>query len=472
MPITALYPKAKPVFLDASPCWRAYLFLLCLWLPGISQEAPLEQESPAPGPVAPLADSTNHPVADQDEMPVENPDYDTLALPELTVADSESLVVKSAPIAEFNPKSWKNTSFDLYEISDRRLTEEIWRYSQFSGSPEEGSHQIFLLSDTILHAYMLRTGTQIGKLPDTAVALVRQKIRAGELSHGGGAGLWRNFWNPHDPIQPFLWKTGLEADVTHAITAVPRSTPLIEQHYNITFSLRPAIWLVTEVGAHMSRYGGGLRRNILNPNDSLPNWNYWGGVRPWWHASIGVPGVKWEVALSNRLFPEYYWLDPHGGEGSYRGGRSRAGLPVAVDDSIVRRDGALMREWSREGDPEPSGTNLAQALHLKLGNIRYSAYFDSDIYRSVIHRMMFDEMPAPFGQWGFGFVTADGAAHTLLRLDLVPVRVGFGNPATSTGLRLLFLRLDVAYRELQTFHVGISTSLQLDSRAFRPGDKK
>jgi hypothetical protein len=131
-----------------------------------------------------------------------------------------------------------------------------------------------------------------------------------------------------------------------------------------------------------------------------------------------------------------------------------------------------MKEWRTGGDPTPSPTNVAHALHAKIGNIRYSAYFDGDMYRSVIHRVLFDELSAPFGQWGFGFVVADGAAHTLMRLDLLPGRVGFGNPANDNHFRFFFLRIDLAYRDFQTLHLGVTTSMLLDSRIFRPGDKQ
>jgi hypothetical protein len=301
--------------------------------------------------------------------------------------------------------------------------------------------------------------------------LLRQRIRSGALSRGGTAGFWRNFWNPSDPLQPFLWKTGLEVEIRNEVAGVPRSTPQLEQHYDFTFSQRPEPWLAMEIGGHLSRYGGGLRRNLLDPLG--PSSVDWGGFSPWWHAALGVPGIKWEIALANRLFPEYYWLDPNGGEGSYKAGRALAGDPVDPNDTAnVYRDGSLMREWSENGDPFPSNGNLAQTLHLKIGNIRYSAHFDDDVYRSVIHRVFFDELAAPFGQWGFGVVKAGGAAHTLLRLDLLPWRVGFGAPVERGYFRVFFLRIDIAYRDLQTFHVGAMTSILLDSPAFRPGDTR
>jgi hypothetical protein len=131
-----------------------------------------------------------------------------------------------------------------------------------------------------------------------------------------------------------------------------------------------------------------------------------------------------------------------------------------------------MREWSQGGDPIPSSGNLSQALHVKAGGFQYSAYFDSDIYRSVIHRAFFGELPAPFGQWGFGFIAASGSGHSLLRLDIAPVRFGLGKSVDNNYLRLLLLRVDAAYRDTKTFRIGLSTSALLDSRTFRPGDPR
>jgi hypothetical protein len=480
MSIIASYPKARPVILEPGHYRRLSALLLCACvlgiLPGIpaAAEAPPSPgadttaqsmpDSPPPMPQAPLADSVAEAAA--------TPPRDSLA--------GQAPAAQASFIPSLHPAKWKASSFDLYEIPDRALTEEIWRHSNLAGSPEEGGYQVLLFKDSVQHGYLLRAGTQVGKLPDTSLLLVRRKIRSGALSHGGGSGLWRNFWNPDDPVEPFLWKTGLTMDVRHAITTMPQSSPQLEQHYDMTLVQRPLRWVTMEVGGHMSRYGGvyggvtggGLRRNLEDPRDRDPNRENWGERSLWWHAALGIPAVKWEVALSDRLLPEYYWLDPHGGKGSYTAGRQHSEEPLTEADTALHlRDGAVMREWSLDGNPFPRRGNLSQTLHVKLGNIHYEAHLDPEVYRSIIHRAMYEDMPAPFGDWGFGFITAKGAAHTLVRLDLVPWRMGWGKPASSSYFRLVFLRLDIAYRDIKTFHVGASTSLLLDGRAFRPGDK-
>jgi hypothetical protein len=182
--------------------------------------------------------------------------------------------------------------------------------------------------------------------------------------------------------------------------------------------------------------------------------------------AIGVPGIKYELGLDNRNFPEYYWLDPNAGSGSYLIGREEAGDPVPADEEFL--DGTLMRGWKRGGRLSAPRPNYSQTLRLKLGLVRYSAVFDPDVYNSVIHDLLLDELPTPFGQLGLGFVFAKGAAHTHLRFDILPVTLGIPVPKGST-FRFFFLRLDLAIRDVQTFHVGLATAIHLDSPIIRPG---
>lgn len=397
---------------------------------------------------------------------------DTLLSPADTVAE-EGGEPRFDSVPVLSDRFWKRNRFELYDIPDPALTEALWRMTGSEEPPEDGRYQVLLFTDSTRHAYLLRAGTQVGRLPDTAHSLLRRKIRAGVLARGGGSDLWRNFWNPSDPLLPFLWKTGLEVEGGFGVTVMRNSSPQYERHYHLNFLQRPLPWLVTELGGHFSDYRGGLRRNVRDPLDLDRGSRRWEGMKPWWHVAVGVPGVKWEVALANRVLPDFYWLDPRAGEGSYKAGRARAGYPLDPNDtSRTYRDAVLVREWSEDGDPVPDGRNILQALHVKAGNLYYSAYFDSDVYRSVIHRGFFGDLPAPFGAWGFGFIAARGSGHTLLRLDIAPIRLGFAVAGDEAYLRLLPLRVDLAYRDVETFRVALSASALLDSRTFRPGDKR
>lgn len=324
-------------------------------------------------------------------------------------------------------------------------------------------------------AYLLREGTQVGhRLPAQVVATVRQQIRSGATSADGfsasrlGTALWRNFWNPNDPLEPFRWATGFSVGVQSGISVFSNTDPQFGYHYGAAVSQNPHPWVHMEIGGRISRHGGGLTRNMYNPYDTISDWSAWELSYPSWHAAIGVPGVKWEIAQAGHPYPEFYWLDPEAGTGTYKLGRERAGSPVA-DDSGTFRDGAVMRNWREGGRPRPDRGNLAQAVHVKAGVIRYSARFDGDVYRSPIHQLLFEELPAPFGQWGFGLAATGGAAHTRLRFDLFPLRTGLGPYFSDASLRIFFLRFDVAYRNPQTFHLGLGARMTIDSPALRPG---
>jgi hypothetical protein len=174
--------------------------------------------------------------------------------------------------------------------------------------------------------------------------------------------------------------------------------------------------------------------------------------------------------LANRPLPDLYWLEPNAGAASYAAGMNRAGTPQPPDTSGKAPRGKLMREWRWDGDPQPSGRNFSQALHLKAGDLQYSAYFDPDVYRSVVHRAYFEGLPAPMGTWGFGFYFADGIGQSIFGYDFARKRVGIGDPADGNILESSFLHLELAYRDHSRYRLAVSTHIRLDSRTFSYGD--
>ncbi|HLU69439.1 MAG TPA: hypothetical protein VKZ88_01580 [Fibrobacteria bacterium] len=417
-----------------------------LWLAA----AVTAQTSPAPGAMA--------------ASPARPPDSTVAVEPGARPADSagEAPAVRDAPPA-----------FRIYNLEDDQLLRDLWRHAGRTGEPDPGRYQILAVTDTARPAeptmLLLREGTQSGHLPPATQAWLRERLRT-ESAGGGtarslGVGLWANFWNPFDRLAPYQWETGLTVTARGDGATFQRSKPLFGQHYDLVFTHRPVLWLTTEMGAHVTRQGGGLYRNLYDPLDA--GGKRWTGYTPWWHAAIGVPGVKWEVSLSNRLFPEYVWLDPQAGDGSYQAGLAHAGLPP---DTGLKARGLLMKRWrAGGGDPRPSGNNLAHSLHLKAGNFRYMAHFDPDVYRSVIQQLMIEDISAPFGQWAFGFITAEGVAHSRLRLDLAPLHGKPGPAALNARARAFLLRLHFDYRDASTYRLGFSTFLHLDTPFLRPG---
>ncbi len=362
----------------------------------------------------------------------------------------------------------RRLKFEFFEIEDAELLADLWRLTGKDSIPEEGHYQVLKVrDDTVSQAYLLREGTQVGRLPDSVVSGLRRVIRTrsgmqeGRLSQS----LLGNFWNPNHPLAPFQWPTGLMLHIRHTGTVLRNSSPELEQTYGGSFGVRPFPWAHLEVGGNRSRYTGGISRNLYNPSDLTDKtffslWHYSG------YAAIGVPGLKYELALDNRTIPEYYWLDPKGGSGAYVIGREAQGQPLGITEDY--EDATVIRGWRRGGRTQPSTPNYSQTLRVKIGQIRYAAVFDPDVYNSVIHDLMFDELPAPFGQWGLGFVLAEGAAHSHIRFDLFPVTLGIPVPRNSS-FQFFFLRVDIAVRDAQTFHIGLATAMRLDSPILRPG---
>jgi hypothetical protein len=364
-------------------------------------------------------------------------------------------------------------SFRLYNIRDEKLLNELWKQAGREGEPEPGRYQILVQGGPEGELFLLREGTQSGTLPPTAQEWMRERLGSdGSQANGEtrtlGAGFWGNFWNPVDWLAPYQWSTGLDVGARFDLAVFRRTTPLVGLHYDMSFAQRPFKWLTTEVGAHASRQGGGPRRNLYDPLDNVPGWEPWSEYQPWWHAAVGIPGVKWEVSLSNREFPEYFWLEPNAGEGTYQLGLSRAGAPF---DSSEYADGVLMKRWRPNGGPpKPSGNNLAHSLHLKAGNFRYLAHFDNDMYLSTIQEFMIEEIRAPFGQWAIGFITAQGVSHSRLRLDMFPWNPRVGPRAAGARAQAYFLRLNLDYRDPSTYRMALSTNIQIDAPYLRAGD--
>ena len=388
----------------------------------------------------------------------------------LTKASDSTAAADTAATARATPASTaRKLKFEFFEVEDPELLTDLWHLTGRDSVPEEGHYQVLKVrDDTVQRAYLLREGTQVGRLPDSVVAGLRRMIRTRSGMQDGrlSQSLLGNFWNPNHPLAPFQWPTGLYGEVRHTGTVLRNSTPEVEQTYGGWFAVRPLPWIHTEIGANWSRYGGGLSRNLYNPLDNREDWHFFGQGHWWGYAALGVPGVKYELGLDNRNFPEYYWLDPNGGSGSYVVGREQAGSPVLETENFA--DGTVMKNWSRGGRTQPSTPNYSQTVRVKIGQVRYAAVFDPDVYNSVIHDLLFDELPAPFGQWGIGFVLAEGAAHTHLRFDLFPVTLGIPKPRGSS-FHFAFLRIDLAVRDAQTFHFGVATAMSLDSPILRPG---
>jgi hypothetical protein len=248
------------------------------------------------------------------------------------------------------------------------------------------------------------------------------------------------------------WPTGIRVNWQGSATGMRGVEVQSQRRLDLVWSQRPHAWATLETGLHRTQHGGSLYQKLYDPQDTagLP---FWGPGDWWWHAAIGVPGLKWELSLANRAFPEFYWLDSK-----------------ASDAVSQRMQGNLIRHWESQ---EALSGNLAQALHAKFGVLRYSAHFDSDVYRTPVQQILFEDLPAPFGPWGFGFVLGGKDAQTRLWMDLFPLTLGIPSPRSHpTRVRFGFLRLDLSYRNKQSFHLSVATSVGFDNPVLRwPGAK-
>jgi hypothetical protein len=369
----------------------------------------------------------------------------------------------------------EKTKFDLYKLRSDKLVKQLWFSTGPRGPFEPGEYQVLATypDSGPRKAYLLREGTQLAPLSDSVTDAYWFRIRSEGSGLGTGqslqqtlaTGFWRNVWNPNDPIQPFQWPTGLTAGAGISMTAIPSSDVSFMRVYEGTVVARPIPWVVTEFGWHNVRHAGGLRRNLFH-EDGDTTFKYFGPAENWWHAAVGVPGLKYEISLADRAFPEFYWLDPKAGEASYKTGNPQSPLVDSMGD------GVLLRRWRLDGEPGGVAGNLTHALHAKAGVIRYSAYFDGDLYNSVIQQVMFENLPVPFGLWGFGLTFAENAAHTRLYMDFFPATFGMGPKRWGYSSKLFFLRLDVDLRSSDTFRIGASSRILLDGPVLRPGDKR
>jgi len=231
----------------------------------------------------------------------------------------------------------------------------------------------------------------------------------------------------------------------------------MERRLDLTWMQQPHPWVALEFGLHRSQYGGSLSQKLYDSantganNTGVP---YWGQGQWWWHAAIGVPGVKWEMSLANRSIPEYFWLDPGAG-----------------DAATNRANGQLLRQWQQS---KSLPGNLSQSFRCKLGALRYTWTVDGDAYTQTIHEFGLADLPAPFGPWGFGFILAGSFVETRLGLDLFPIFLRMNSPKEyASRVGFTFLHVDLAYRDKKDFHLSLATRISLENPVMRwPGARR
>ena len=180
--------------------------------------------------------------------------------------------------------------------------------------------------------------------------------------------------------------------------------------------------------------------------------DFWSEANWWWGLSAGIPGLKYTLSLANQDLPRYFWLEIH-----------------AAPAIREHKQGDLVNQW--QNDDMAIEGNLSHTLEARLGAFRYGFHFDSDAYGYPVQTISFDELPAAFGYWGFGIVTAADVVATRVWMDIPDLELTLGHPqAYPSRFRIAFLHLDCAYRSVRSFNLGISVRIRIENPIMnRPG---
>ncbi len=341
----------------------------------------------------------------------------------------------------------KPPPFELIEIADTALMSEIWKTIELEGIPAPGHYQILIRHvDQNRNAFLLREGTQVAVLPEFALSLLESKgakmqPKEEETQAMGPAEttVWTRIPTFKDSLLGLMqWPSGVRIEWQTSAAALQGSSLELSRRWNFLWMQKPLPWLTFELGLTKLQNGGGLSKILDTSDHSYWGENWWG-----WQISLGIPGLKWQIFQAHQPIPEFVWLDPD-----------------AADAAKLGQNGNLVRQWSK-GRRLPG--NLTQAVHAKLGILRYSIYLDQDAYTVPIQQFLLDDLPSPFGPWGAGFMLGGSAIYSLLRIDFLPITFDlFPTKVYHHQERFGFLRLDLGYRTKKNFHIGLTTHFTLN----------
>jgi hypothetical protein len=266
-------------------------------------------------------------------------------------------------------------------------------------------------------------------------------------------------WSPASLLRWAEWPAGFAFALGTEVSSVQSSKPQFQR--NIDFEWDQKLFRHFLLGAelHRSQFGGGLTRlgetvadtSILGPRAADED-EFWGEAFWWWSLSAGVPGLKYTLSMADQPLPRYYWLE------------TRA--PAAIRE---RRSGRVVNQWT--GSTLELDGNLSHTLDARLGVLRYQLHIDTDAYNMPIQTVALNELPGLFGTWGAGFVFASDLIATRLWVDLPDIGPTLGAPGDyPSRFRFAFLHVDLAYRNLRSFNLGISIRVHVDNPIMnRPG---
>jgi hypothetical protein len=373
-------------------------------------------------------------------------------------ADSQALLAENA---------------DIIEIKDKALVARLWQAVHPDSALPRGEFQVLIPYDQHVpsgeqpgSAYLLRNGTEVGQLDmeewKEISAAAKSSWWKGSLKSGDPKDtppVWRVFGADLDTwISRAEWPSGLRFAVNSTFNNVPHSGLQFERQIDMEWQQKLFRHFLLGASLHRTQYGGGLTytwaRTQSNDDPFAPDPDYWTDPYWWWTASWGLPGFRYTASLASRPMPEHFWLEKDA-------------------DSLVRNreEGNVVRQWT--GETLEIEGNFAHTLDFRLSHFRYGLHFDGDAYSGAVHTVMFEDVPAFFGAWGAGIIASGGSAATRFWLDIPDLAFNLPAPrAYPSDFRIAFLRIELGYRSIRSFSLGLSVTVKLDNPILKlPGAK-
>ncbi len=369
-----------------------------------------------------------------------------------------SLILLGFFLSSARPVQSESSAPLLLELTDPALITQVWEIVHPDSVPPPGDYRILFNPDSLAMpagqqeedvVCLIRNGTETGRMSWTdweAAAASCQKGRSvGWRYMEDGAELqevpllWKTVHFNRETLLAWTeWPASVLVGISTSISALPSTQPQLQRNLDFAWSQKLYRHYVLGLEIHRDQFGGGITQNQTASA-------FWGNAYWAWSLSAGIPGLKYTVALANQPLPEFFWLE------------TRATTAITT-----HKPGRVVTQWT--GTSLEKSGNLAHTADARLGYLRYAVHFDKDAYHMAIHTVSLDEMPALFGTWGTGIVIASSQMATRVWFDIPDLALTLPHPqAYPTNFRIAFLRLDLAYRSLRNFNLGVAVRLRIQN---------
>ncbi len=104
--------------------------------------------------------------------------------------------------------------------------------------------------------------------------------------------------------------------------------------------------------------------------------------------TLGLPFLRYEIKQAGWILPEFFWL-----EDDIIAVLEHRTAPVTVAQIPIQWDKSHKRNWEHQ-------------LYSKIGHVRFTMLFDSEMYGRAIVQLSVDELPSGLGTWGASLTRA------------------------------------------------------------------